>query len=101
MCAPHNEDVTTPPQLNGHGGHAAGTLHGLHDAVVGQEHVMITHLAVIEGWLGQLEDGTLDDAQRRRAACVVRERTEALRLDLRGLLRMLKDVTGQAEDPEQ
>ncbi len=100
MCAPHNEDVTTPLQLNGHGRHAAGTLHGLHDAVVDHEHVMITHLAVIEGWLGQLEDGTLDDAQRRRAACVVRERTEALRVDLCGLLRLVKDVTGPTEDAQ-
>ncbi len=60
---------------------------------------MITHLAVIEGWLGQLEDDTLDDAQRRRAACVLRERTETLRRDLDALLRVVKDWTCQGERP--
>ena len=61
-----------------------------------QEHVLRTHFAVIEGWLGQLEDATLDEAQCRRAAFVVRERTEALRLDVDALLRSVKDWTGRA-----
>lgn len=60
---------------------------------------MITHLSVIEGWLGQLEDNTLDEAQRRRAARVVRERTETLRRDLTGLLRDVKEWTKQDDDP--
>ncbi len=60
---------------------------------------MTTHFAVIEGWLGQLEDDTLDEAQCRRAACVVRERTEALRLDVGALLRMVKDWTCPGSGP--
>ena len=63
---------------------------GLHDAVVEQEHVMTTHLAVIEGWLGMLEDDSLNPDQRRRAATVMRQRTESLRLDLCTLLRTVK-----------
>ena len=51
---------------------------------------MTTHLAVIEVWLGMLEDDTLDAKQRRRAATVMRERTEALRFDLFALLRTVK-----------
>ncbi len=51
---------------------------------------MTTHLAVIEGWLEMLEDDTLDGEQRCRAAAVIRERTESLRWDLRGLLCTIK-----------
>lgn len=51
---------------------------------------MTTHLAVIEGWLGMLEDDTLNPEQRQRAATVVRERTEVLRFDLCALLRTVK-----------
>ncbi len=54
---------------------------------------MTTHLAVIEGWLGLLEDDTLDEEQCRRAASVVRQRTEALRTDMGVLLRLVKDST--------
>lgn len=54
---------------------------------------MTTHLAVIEGWLGRLEDDTLNAEQRQRAATVMRERTEALRLDLYALLRTVKQGT--------
>lgn len=54
---------------------------------------MATHFAIIEGWLGMLEDDTLDADQCRRAARVVRERTETLRLDLATLLRMVKQWT--------
>ncbi|MGO1383394.1 MAG: hypothetical protein ACTHWA_09310 [Arachnia sp.] len=63
---------------------------GFHEAVVEQEHVMATHLAVIEGWLGMLEDDSLSAEQRCRAARVARERTEALRLDLCALINQVK-----------
>ena len=58
---------------------------------------MATHFAVIEGWLRMLEDDTLDAEQYRRAACVVRERTEALRLDVGTLLRMVKQWTDRPD----
>lgn len=91
--------VTNSPPIGGYDSPAGRTRDWLHDAVVEQEHVMITHLSVIEGWLGQLEDNTLDEAQRRRAARVVRERTETLRRDLTGLLRDVKEWTKQDDDP--
>ena len=62
----------------------------LEAAVLEQEHVMTTHMAVIEGWLELLEDDSLDAAQRQRAATVMRERTTALRLDLCALLRAIR-----------
>ena len=92
--------VTTPPPIGGPNRPPVRTRDGLHDAVVEQEHVLITHLAVIEGWLGQLEDSSLDEAQRRRAARVVRERAETLRSDLGALLREIKAWTSQDASPE-
>ncbi|RMB61343.1 hypothetical protein [Tessaracoccus antarcticus] len=76
------------------------SLDALLDAVVRQEHVVTTHMAVIEGWLGLLEDGVLPDSQGCRGARVVRERTEALRGDLTTLLRMVKDWTRHTDLPQ-
>ena len=59
--------------------------------------MVTTHMAVIEGWLGLLEDGVLQEGQGCRGARVVRERAEALRLDVGKLLRLVKDWTGTAE----
>ena len=82
--------VKTSPTPGENDGRPEAPRDGFHDAVVEQEHVMTTHLAVIEGWLGMLEDDSLNPDQRRRAATVMRQRTESLRLDLCTLLRTVK-----------
>lgn len=85
--------VTASPPGSGTDPPAIEPRQNLHDAVTEQEHAMTTHFAAIEGWLGLLEDSSLDQAQRCRAACVVRQRTEALRLDLAALLRRVREST--------
>lgn len=84
-------DVTAPPPGGGPDQPADDPRLRLRDAVTEYEHLLTTHFAAIEGWLGLMEDDTLAEAQRCRAACVVRQRTEALRRDLTALLRLVKE----------